>query len=82
MILIGAVGGIVMGYLDKSTADTSLHQEILSFVGFILGIFVAFFLHIIVHETGHLVFGLLTGYKFSSFRIASFMWLKENGQLK
>ena len=43
MILIGVVGGIVMWYLDKSTADTSSYQEILSFVGLILGIYVAFF---------------------------------------
>ena len=27
----------------------------------------------IIHEAGHLVFGLLTGYHFSSFRIGSFM---------
>ena len=31
----------------------------------------------VIHEGGHLVFGLLTGYKFSSFRIMSFMWVKE-----
>ena len=28
------------------------------------------------------MFGLLTGYKFSSFRIASFMWQKENRKIK
>lgn len=82
-ILIGAICGVVMiSYLDKSTADTPLYQELLSFVGLFLGMYVALFFHMIVHEAGHLVFGLLTGYEFSSFRIASFMWLKENGKLK
>ena len=39
------------------------------------------FLHIVIHEAGHLVCGLLTGYSFSSFRIGSIMLLKENGKL-
>ena len=83
MMLIGAVCGfIVVRYIDRSSADTPLYQNILSLVGLFLGMYVAFFFHIIVHEAGHLVFGLMTGYQFSSFRIASFMWLKENGKLK
>ena len=42
----------------------------------------AMFLHSVVHETGHLVFGLLTGYKFVSFRIGSIMLIKESGKLR
>lgn len=83
MMLIGAICGFLMAlFLDKSTADTPLYQVFLSFAGFLLSMYVALFFHMIVHEAGHLLFGLLTGYKFSSFRIASFMWLKENGKLK
>jgi hypothetical protein len=43
--------------------------------------YVAIFFHIIVHEAGHMVFGLLTGYRFSSFRVGSFMWMREDGRL-
>ena len=83
MVLIGAMCGFIMvWYIDKSSADTPLYQEILSLVGLFLGMYVALFFHMIVHEAGHLVFGLITGYKFCSFRVASFMWLKENGKLK
>ena len=83
MMLIGAVCGIVMvSYIDKSNADTPLYQEILSLGGLFLGMYVALFFHLIVHEAGHLVFGLLTGYEFSSFRIGSFMWMKENEKMK
>ena len=83
MMLMGAVCGVVMvAYLDQSPPDTPLYQKLLSFAGLLLGIYVALFFHMIVHEAGHLFFGLMTGYKFSSFRIASFMWLKENGKLK
>ena len=53
-----------------------------SFFGsFLLGLFwicVSFALQILLHETGHLIGGLLTGYKFCSFRIGSLQWQKEN----
>lgn len=39
------------------------------------------FLHLIIHEAGHLVFGLLSGYRFCSFRVFSFMWICRNGSL-
>ena len=83
MMLIGAICGFIMvWYIDNSSADTPLYQQILSLAGLFFGMYVALFFHMIVHEAGHLVFGLMTGYKFCSFRIASFMWQKENGKLK
>lgn len=39
------------------------------------------FLQIVVHEMGHLICGLLTGYEYSSFRIGSFIWVKLEGKL-
>ena len=44
-------------------------------------LYLAWFIHVVIHETGHLICGLLSGYTFSSFRIGSFMLLKENGRL-
>lgn len=41
---------------------------------------IAFVLHIIVHEGGHLVGGLLTGYRFVSFRIFSLTLLRRDGR--
>lgn len=83
MMLMGAICGVVMiSYLDEFTADAPLYQELLSLVGLVLGMYIALFFHILIHEGGHLVFGLLTGYQFSSFRVASFIWVKENGKLK
>lgn len=37
---------------------------------------------IILHETGHLVCGLLSGYKFVSFRIYSLTFIKMDGRLR
>lgn len=83
MILIGIFCGIIMAlYIDKSSADTTTFQEIISFAVLFISLYAALLFHIIIHEAGHLVFGLMTGYKFSSFRIASFMWLKESGKIK
>ena len=44
-------------------------------------VYIATLLHTIIHEGGHLVFGLLTGYKFISFRVGSFMLKKEDKKL-
>ncbi len=48
----------------------------------IASVALSIYLHIIIHEGGHLVFGLLTGYRFSSFRIGSFILIKKQGKLK
>ena len=43
-------------------------------------LYLSWFLQVVVHEGGHLIFGLLSGYTFSSFRIGSMMILRENGR--
>jgi tetratricopeptide (TPR) repeat protein len=48
----------------------------------ILAMLVSIPFMVVTHETGHLIFGLLTGYKFVSFRIFSVMLLRENGKYK
>ena len=40
----------------------------------LLFVYVATMLHVYIHEAGHLVFGLLTGYRFSKFTIFSFIF--------
>ncbi|MBQ6878123.1 MAG: hypothetical protein IJO22_06965 [Oscillospiraceae bacterium] len=45
-------------------------------------VFAAYFIQAVIHELGHLVFGLLTGYKFISFRIGNIMFIKESGKLR
>ena len=43
---------------------------------------VAIFMHIVLHEAGHLLMGLATGYRFSSFRIASIAFVRREGWIK
>ena len=82
MMLTGAACGVVMvGYLDRFAKDMPLHLELFWLAGLFLGMYAAMLFHLIAHEAGHLVFGLLTGYRFSSFRIGSLMWLKDDDKL-
>lgn len=48
----------------------------------LVGLVVSYYIAIIVHEGGHLLFGLLAGYSFSSFRIFSFMWIKQDDRIR
>lgn len=43
---------------------------------------ISFYLQIIVHESGHMIFGWMTGYKLVSFRIGSFVLVKKEGKWK
>lgn len=82
-LLLGVIFGIVLGFfLSNFDSDMSWYEELLFPLYLIVVVYVSYIMQIIIHEAGHLVFGLLTGYKFCSFRIFSFMLVKENDKLK
>lgn len=83
-LLLGAACGVVIAVflLPELDEGMSFGEYLFQFALLLAGMYLVMFLHIIVHEAGHLVFGLLTGYRFSSFRIGSFMLVKERGQLR
>ncbi len=77
-VIFGVFAGIQLVFLLEKPAENlpfPLYLLILS--GAILSFYLAFSIVIVLHEAGHLIFGLLTGYGFSSFRIADFMWKRE-----
>ena len=44
---------------------------------------ISFCVSVVLHELGHLLCGRLSGYKFSSFRLLKWLWVKdENGRIK
>ena len=75
IILIGAFAYV--GYQCAKIAGSSDEVEWIPFAAAVVGMYVDFYLHIILHESGHLLAGLLTGYRFVSFRIGSFVWIKN-----
>lgn len=49
---------------------------------FLVAIIISCYGQVIIHEGGHLIFGLLSGYEFVSFRIGSLILYKVNGTYK
>lgn len=76
--------GIVCGSLiDRYSMGKTVYEELLPSIGLLfLQAYTAIFVQIIIHEAGHLVFGLLSGYQFRSFRIFSFVWVKERNKIR
>ena len=84
MMAVGALCGLFMIlsldmslFTEGSPKDFVAHMFIC-----IVFIIIAFFIQAVIHEAGHLVFGLLTGYEFVSYRIGSVMFIKERGKLR
>ena len=87
IFLIGALVGFGLGVgliaMLERIPDLSKGEAIALCI-FALAMFYAFFfIEIILHEAGHLLFGLLTGWRFVSFRIANILWHRDaNGRLR
>lgn len=80
------VVGIVCGFGYISITGSVKEGQGLSIPEFlillVLSIIVSIVLHIAFHELGHVITGKLTGYGFYSYRLFSFMFLKEDGKWK
>ena len=77
---------IFSGILGFSLLELFYAIPNLSFWDFIFSFFIlviSFPLHIVLHEIGHLVAGLFSGYQFIMFRLFNWVWIKtENGVSK
>lgn len=83
LITGGIIGFLISHSTDNYFGKIMSSGEWLLYIALLLvGIYAVGFLQLILHEAGHLVFGLMTGYKFCSFRILSFMWVKEGGRIR
>lgn len=91
LILASATLGFIMGPLSqgllkeffvKYIHSDKFYVEILNMALMILIFVIGFIIHIILHEGGHLVFGLISGYDFVSFRVGSLTLIKEDGSFK
>ncbi|WP_300702435.1 site-2 protease family protein [Bacteroides sp.] len=82
----GVIAGITL-FSDASFPEIlkkTVSIDILTMLGIILtsfaSFFIALFLQIILHEGGHLVCGLATGYTFVSFRIGNLTLIRKDGK--
>ena len=56
--------------------------ELLAVFGFVMVGMLFYYLHIIIHEGGHLIGGLCTGWKFLSFRVGNLTLVNREGKLQ
>jgi hypothetical protein len=79
-LAFGAIlGVIIVSYVEWELA---LGEYFLMLAANIIAVTAIYFLQIIIHEGGHLIFGLISGYRFNSFRIGSVIVTKEGGKLR
>lgn len=83
-VLIGAACGfIMMAYMDACMhAGRTLGETLPEVALLIAGMYAAIAAQLILHEAGHLAFGLMTGYRFCSFRVFSLIWVKIGGRIR
>lgn len=74
----------VIGYLAMASLPgvEGLGEQLFLLGALLLLLYLAVLVQTVLHEGGHLLFGLWSGYRFSSFRVLNFMWIKENGRLR
>ena len=80
-MLLGGICGMLMvlygGLFDYESGEISLSSFAVMFVA----MYIAIYLQIAVHEAGHLVFGLATGYEFCSYRLGKIILIKQGERL-
>ena len=94
-LIIGSIAGLLLSsvglvmFTDSSFSDVfssfsnvELGEMLMAVLFGIVSLVVSVPLLIMVHEAGHLVCGLLSGYKFVSFRIFDFTILRSEGRLR
>lgn len=78
-----AMGLIFAPYLNGREGETlTRFQELLRFAVIIAVFYAATVIQTGIHEAGHLVFGLLSGYRFTSYRVFNLMWIRVDGQIR
>lgn len=91
LILVAAGIGYLMGYFSGAIMENtfgiyinidSIFMLIINIVLALILFIIAYLIHIIIHEAGHLIFGLISGYKFVSFRVGSLTLIRDDEGLK
>lgn len=79
MLSIGGVCGWVGATSFIQINKVNQNNNFFVFMLFLLiMLYLSIFLQIIIHECGHMIFGMLTGYRFLSLRFGPWMLIKQN----
>lgn len=83
-VLIGMAAGVGIAFMmDKVIPENEpVYVKIGSVTLLLLMFYISVVLHIFIHETGHMVFGLITRYCFVSIRFFNIMFVKQKDKLQ
>ena len=82
-VLLGAAMGVSLGLCAGNNMGKLFEgNELLGFLLLIPGLLAAVLVHAVLHEAGHLLFGLLTGYGFVSFSILGIVLTRRDGKYR
>ena len=82
LVLYFVIGALFGAWLTfSSRVRGRFDANFLSMIVLLLCFYVGVLIHTVFHEAGHMVFGLLTGYGFVSFRVLRWTWLRKDGRL-
>ena len=78
----GLVAGKIIKHISPSSLALSGADKTAMVITACVSLFISYLLIIIIHEAGHLVFGLLSGYKYLLFRVGSLTLIKRNNKFE
>ena len=83
-MLVGGIAGIEGVRIGRYIfgKGSSIVQDIPAIILSLVIMLIMFLVQTIIHELGHMICGLISGYKFSSFRVGNIILLKDNGKFK
>ncbi len=81
-VFLGIIIGTTFSHFSKIRIFANGESFLLGILKILVFTFIAYIINIIVHEAGHLIFGLISGYTFSSFRVLNIILVRMNGKLK
>lgn len=82
-VLIGVVCGFAISYVFDLSFLRTLEpvERFLSYALILLLMWLGYMVQVLLHELGHLIGGLASGYRFSSYRIGKWMLIRIDGKL-
>ncbi len=80
--LIAVIEGESITTVAKTIFTKFSLQDVVDIAWMLIAVMIAFILSVVLHEGGHLVAGLLTGYRFVSFRFLSCTLIRKGGRLQ
>ncbi|MCD8028409.1 MAG: M50 family metallopeptidase [Erysipelotrichaceae bacterium] len=84
MVVCYLIAGVLLGLgmVAMLPGDLYWYDDLIAMAFMVVVAYIAIMIQVIIHECGHMIFGLISGYHFVSFRIFNMMLIKQNDHWK